>query len=93
MLEDAKAEFRLTEQRMNKAEEVKTDAQAGEEAIQHSYRILQTNAKCLANEEVNLTVFEQPFDQISKEVIEKYCQIDDDRLRDSIMRYIENSDP
>ena len=77
MIIDAKDEFRLTEQRMNKAEEVKTDAQVGEEAKQHVFRILQTNAKCLANDEVNLTVFEQPYDQISEEVIKTYCERDE----------------
>ena len=51
VLEDVIQEFKLTELRMNKAEEVKRESQVGEaaDAIQHAYRILSTQAKCLQN--------------------------------------------
>ena len=95
VLEDVIQEFKLTELRMNKAEELKSESQVGEaaDAIQHAYRILSTQAKCLANNQVIKTNFEEPFDQESDEVIARYASKDDDRVRDSILRYIENSDP
>ena len=51
VLEDVIQEFKLTELRMNKAEEVKSESQVGEaaDAIQHTYRILSTQARCLQN--------------------------------------------
>ena len=95
VLEDVIQEFKLTELRMNKAEEVKSESQVGEAAdsIQQSYRILSTQAKCLQNNEIIHTNFEQPLDQLTDEAILRYASRDDDRVRDSILRYIENSDP
>ena len=95
VLEDVIQEFKLTELRMNKAEEVKSESQVGEAAdsIQQSYRILSTQAKCLQNNEIIHTNFEKPLDQLTDEAILRYASRDDDRVRDSILRYIENSDP
>ena len=47
----------------------------------------------MANNQVIKTNFEEPLDQESDEVIARYASKDDDRVRDSILRYIENSDP